>query len=492
MKSWRNLFASGNTSANTAAIAVLADGIYAVKGKHAKDPDFVWGFKAVPTQNQLTEALRSVVTELALSDADVHLVLGQGQYQSLTIDKPDIPAAEWSTALPFLIKDLVNESPANIVAGGVLSSIGHKLQTYITHRDRVKSLLDLCGTAGVNLQSISVEEVTLGFTMPEDRNEMVLYRQGNGGLMLAAYAEQHHCLQRQVRGIQSPVIGDEVNPLVIDSLALELQRSLDYLSSQLRDKPITAVKVCCDGEDNQRLSEELSSRLNVSVNALHDREDIPLPIGVLVAIGALQSVAGKPASDILNLYPDDLKPSKEWVTLNTVVASWLVGTLLVGGGFGYFLWQEQTYRTQLTSKHATLSQLDSQLAELEAQVAARQPSESVKQQVRVLEKSIADMQSAVQAIDGHDDSLTVGYAGIMADLAAIHRRDVSLQTIHIAGPLMDIQGIAAKPQSVPAWVQAFKTQPNLIERGFRHLAIERDASERLVFTLQTNTVNRAE
>ncbi len=485
MNKWRQRFTSRKLSSKSAAIAVLADGIYAVKGQSRHDPDFSWVFKAVPTPTAMDDALKDAVKELGLADYTIQLILGQGQYQSLSIDKPDIPEAEWSTALPFLVKDLVNESPSKIVAAGVLSSIGNKLQTYITHRERVKSLIALCDKVGVSLAGISVEEAMLGYAMSPDSSEMLLYRQGKGGVMLAAYVDQAHCLQRQVRGIQSPITGEDANPLVLDSLALELQRSLDYLSPQLRGKAVSTVKVYCDGEDSLTLANELSGRLNVSVISLLNEKETILPIGVLIALGAMDNPDSAP-----NLYPEDMRPKKEWLTLTNVVASWLLGGLLIGGGWGYFYWQEMKTSELLVIENRTLSGLNSQHATLEAQLAARQPSEETLQRVRVLEKSIADNRASMRAIDAHDDSLTVGYAGVMKDLAAIHRQDVSLRRIAIRGPMMDIKGYAAAPESVPAWVQQFKSRPHLIERGFRHLAIERDVNQDLQFTLQTNTVNR--
>ncbi|MGT0149794.1 hypothetical protein ACT691_10260 [Vibrio metschnikovii] len=58
----------------------------------------------------------------------------------------------------------------------------------------------------------------------------------------------------------------------LDGLALELQRSIDYLSSQLKGVALHQLKVCCDDEDHTQLVAALNERLNVKASPLSEEQ----------------------------------------------------------------------------------------------------------------------------------------------------------------------------------------------------------------------------
>jgi len=97
---------------------------------------------------------------------------------------------------------------------------------------------------------------------------MLLTHNKSAEFKLLAFSEDRLHLNRSLRGIMAPLTGDNANSFQLDSLALELQRSLDYLSAQLHGVNINHLYFRCDDEDDAILASELQNRLGVKVASL--------------------------------------------------------------------------------------------------------------------------------------------------------------------------------------------------------------------------------
>ncbi|MBF4290777.1 MSHA biogenesis protein MshI, partial [Vibrio anguillarum] len=108
----------------------------------------------------------------------------------------------------------------------------------------------------------------LGKVIPEDEvwarsagdleHFLLLQRSKNSSFKFDAFVDQKCCFQRTMRGVVSPITGVASSVLQLDGLALELQRSIDYLSSQLKGASLHQLKVLCDGEAQQELVDALN------------------------------------------------------------------------------------------------------------------------------------------------------------------------------------------------------------------------------------------
>ncbi|MFA0544591.1 MSHA biogenesis protein MshI, partial [Vibrio sp. 10N.222.52.B7] len=65
-------------------------------------------------------------------------------------------------------------------------------------------------------------------------NFILLQRSANSHFKLGAFVENTVCFQRSIRSVVPPLTGVASSALQLDGLALELQRSIDYLSSQIK------------------------------------------------------------------------------------------------------------------------------------------------------------------------------------------------------------------------------------------------------------------
>ncbi|MGF1738441.1 PilN domain-containing protein [Photobacterium satsumensis] len=429
-------------------------------------------------------AIKSLIEKHQLKGADVRLVLGHGLYQSMLIDKPELPREEYPTALPFLVKELVNESPMELVADGFVAPLKDRLQAFSTQKKQIEQLEKACRDAGCELMSVSAEEVVWGQLTAFERSQLVLHRRGKTNLQLSAFKHQVLCFQRQLRGFSVPLLAaDDTQSLEkglqLDGLALELQRSLDFLSAQLRDAPITQLLISCDDDDDGELAQALSQRLNVKVEAVTPSHPSLASNAVRVAYCAVI----EPEHVGINFYSDALKPKLDLLTLPNIVMSWVAITVVLGALAGWFSWQSYQQQQELASEQQRLQQKTAEVERAKAALTKHLPSQLKVDVANGLEQHLANKRAALEAIALHDSSLQVGYAGMMQQLSAAASGDISVQHLRVKGPQLNLEGLARTPDSVPAWLQMFKQYPSLSDRRFKLMSLGRNKQNIVTFKL---------
>ncbi|WP_305816037.1 PilN domain-containing protein [Photobacterium leiognathi] len=464
----------------SAALVFYTDTVVFVQ---AKTDHFVVDRMGVSNVSDWSDAARNLITQHQLSGCNLKLVLGHGLYQSLVIDKPEINADELSTALPFLVKDLVNDSPSELIADGFPAAIKDRLQVFVASRQLITKIVLTCHEAGCHVTDITAEDVSWSRFSDPNRSQLILHADADGNLQLTAFNEQVLCFQRQLRGFTLPLVDRQAldgGSFQLDSLALELQRSLDFISAQLRNNPISQLIVSCDNEDNQTLAEELNKRLNISVQAIQEIDPAIDTNAARLGWAALQ----RPKDAIVNLYSDSLLPTKQWMTLSNIAASWLVLIVLFAGWAGWNSWQNSIIEKDLARQSSLLSEEQQKLDHARAQVAALFADPLKVNESKALMKELEAKRATLKVIEDHDESLRVGYAGLLKQLADAASGDISLQHIYVSGQSMDLSGLARNPDAVPRWVGAFKTYPFLAERRFQKMTLGRNEKNVVTFQLQ--------
>ncbi|MGB2146714.1 MAG: MSHA biogenesis protein MshI, partial [Vibrio toranzoniae] len=252
-------------------------------------------------------ALKESLSSKAFNSNSVQLIVCANYYQTYQIDKPDIPESEWSVALPFLLKDLVSERVTEITASAVALPTSNKLQAYVLPKKLLDKLVKITLAAQVELKGVVPEDEIWGDSAGELSNFLLLQRSANTHFKLGAFVENTVCFQRTIRSVVPPLTGVASSALQLDGLALELQRSIDYLSSQIKGTQLHQLKICCDEEDEAELQDALNNTLSSTVSLLveEERENSE---SLLVKLAAEKDVFS------VNLYPDHLRPKKEFFT----------------------------------------------------------------------------------------------------------------------------------------------------------------------------------
>jgi MSHA biogenesis protein MshI len=94
-------------------------------------------------------------------------------------------------------------------------------------------------------------------------------------------------MQRRVRGFNplNKATFQELQNSIADNLSLEIQRSMDYFESQLRQAPVSSITIVTDG-DSPALANLVAANFNQTVHAVnHDG------VSGLFAQLALQEIA---------------------------------------------------------------------------------------------------------------------------------------------------------------------------------------------------------
>ncbi|MCF7353818.1 MSHA biogenesis protein MshI [Vibrio sp. CK2-1] len=431
------------------------------------------------TDNNWDFVLSSALKEHQCQNLNATVTLGSHLYQSYQIDKPAIPKEEWSVALPFLLKDLITERVNEIVADGVELADSNKIQAYVVIKRFVEQLKQVLDHRSVKLLNITPEDEVWAHARSDVPAYMLLHRSQNSEFKIGAFVNQSSAFQRTVRGVESPITGEFASSLQIDALALELQRSMDYLSAQLKQVQINKLFLCCDDENTEELREALQERLNVMVEPLL-LSDVTQKSGEVLVYEAYQlGLKG------VNLYPAHLQPKKEVFNLDLVAVSWALLFLLMMVIYSVYNYKNNQLDSQIAVANGQATELTNEVAVLNKKLAAHKPSPAKLAAVERLRDDVKTKQASLKVISSFDSQLQVGYSGIMSGLASIDRHDISLTSIDIKNGKMNIQGLAKSPEVIPSWVQQFKNEMNLVGRTFERLSIGRDENNVVIFSLRS-------
>ncbi|MFA0037121.1 MSHA biogenesis protein MshI [Vibrio sp. 10N.261.52.A1] len=423
-------------------------------------------------------ALKKSLNSEAFTSNTLQLIVCANYYQTYQLDKPDIPESEWSVALPFLLKDLVAERVTEITASAVALPTSNKLQVYVLPKKLLDKLVNITSSAQVELKGVAPEDEIWGYSAGELSNFILLQRSTNSHFKLGAFVEHTVCFQRTIRSVVPPLTGVASSALQLDGLALELQRSIDYLSSQIKGTQLHQLKICCDEEDEAELQTALNNTLSSTVSLLveGEREN---------SESLLVQLAAKRETFNVNLYPEHLKPKKEYFTLANVAASWgVVGALLLGS---YFVmnYQASNLDAELTALQQESNQLNKQVNQLNSKLTQHKPSPDKVAAVERLKRETQAKKEALKAVGQYDESQQVGYSGVMNSLAQLGRNDISLSHIYMTHDTLDMSGLARNANVVPNWIGQFKNELNLVGRSFEKLKIGRNDQDVVTFELST-------
>lgn len=224
--------------------------------------------------------------------ATVQLVLGAGSYQIIAADKPAIPEDEIPQALLWSIKDMVAIPASNIHLDyfEFPSATNNKLQVVVTDKAQMMQLAQAVVDNGLVVAGISIEEL-----MPanlfgvEPQARLVICHVPSEEVLLTVVRDGELWMQRRLRGYSEldSLTAEALQFGLADNLSLEIQRSMDFFESQLRQAPVTSIELLCGGEQ-QLLAQLIGANFNQPVNVI-DANDIG---GKMAALGLLELQRG--------------------------------------------------------------------------------------------------------------------------------------------------------------------------------------------------------
>jgi MSHA biogenesis protein MshI len=204
-----------------------------------------------------------------------HIVINAQQSQIVQVDKPNVPAAEINGALKWQIKDLVTISPENMVLdyfdGPMLAGGKEKINVVCSPINDLKKIVAAANENDMEVVSITIPEFAFANLLPVQNDACLLVcQQPNEEIVLLIVKQGKLYFHRRLRGFSqiASKTEDELTMTVIDSLALEIQRSSDFFERQLKQAPLKDIKVLLPISLESFFARKLAENSHVPVSLL--------------------------------------------------------------------------------------------------------------------------------------------------------------------------------------------------------------------------------
>lgn len=231
-------------------------------------------FGSVPIINDdVVNALDSLQKVGDLS-ANCELILSSKHYQIVQVDKPNLPENELLAGLKWQVKDLVTIPPEDMVLdyfdGPSLAGV-NKLNVVCAQQSKIKNMVNALHKEGISLKSISTEEFAFSQLLHNaDGAQLLICQQPNEDVLILIVRDNQLFSYRRLRGManigsRSP---DELSMGLIDTLSVEIQKSIDFFERQLKQPPVKTINVLLPIKNEAFIARKLTENTHVSVELL--------------------------------------------------------------------------------------------------------------------------------------------------------------------------------------------------------------------------------
>lgn len=204
-------------------------------------------------------------------NARLQIVLVSSCYQLLVADKPNVNAEELPQALLWSIKDMVTIPVPQIHLDYFEPPLpSNKISVVVVTKDYLVNLVQAIHGQGLSVAGISIEELAMTNLFIDDNQARLIVSHHTGQELLLTVVKQGQLyMQRRVRGFMQldKTDVDQLHYGLADNLSLEIQRSMDYFESQLRQAPVASIELLADGAVDV-LAKLVSANFNQAVNVI--------------------------------------------------------------------------------------------------------------------------------------------------------------------------------------------------------------------------------
>ena len=216
-------------------------------GYHGVQTGFVEG-----APESRSRGLQELVAEQSLKGAGVNLVLSQDQYQIFQAERPPVESNELAEAVRWKLGDLLDYPASEAVIDifpfpdDATRDRGQLINAVCARHDLIGAHVEVVREAGLELNRIDVAELALrnliAHADPEERGAALLYLSENHGHMVFCRGNMLY-MARRIEVSMAQLRDAASQEQAVQALALEMQRSLDYFESQLRQVPPGRIQV---------------------------------------------------------------------------------------------------------------------------------------------------------------------------------------------------------------------------------------------------------
>lgn len=219
-------------------------------------------------------ALENWISEQKLSGITCCVSFTQHAYQLLQLDRPAVDDSEINAALGWTVKDMLGvDTPVAIDYFDVPVPLAgsQKLHVVALPQDEVTNVVTACVNAGVRLKQISIEELAHCELLPVSDEPVISLTQDVGEeIILNVIVRGNLYISRRLKGFENlgSFSDQELKMGVLDTLGIQLQRSMDFFESQLRQAPVRQVYINVNSNHEALIAMLISEMVEARVEVL--------------------------------------------------------------------------------------------------------------------------------------------------------------------------------------------------------------------------------
>ena len=440
--------------------------------------------------------LRSLVVEHSWAGASTTLVLPVDQYQVFQLERPEgIDESELGDALKWKLKDFLDFNPSDAVSDvfafpqDASRGRGDLVNVVAARKTLLAELVELIAATGLELVAIDIAELALRNLVPrldpDRRGVALVHMRERFGQMIVCKGEMLY-LSRRLDVTSDDLRDASRQENAVQSLALEMQRSLDYYESQLGQVPPAVIRLVA--RDNvMPLSSMLASYVAASVETLDwttlGREE-PLDSRCLVAWSARLAATGAGGANTqrVDLYTDDLRPRREKLQAGTALLGLALALVMVLLAAGVMRYQASGLQAQVDSRQQQNERLQRSVETMTSEVEARQPDPEVEAALARVTAALSRRQQLLGRVENLLESETSGFSAPMSALARQVPQGLWLTQIRLDARDGNV-GLAGRSQSgrlVPVYLEQLGAEPAFQGKTFGRFRLDRDEDGRWI------------
>ncbi|MDP2560869.1 hypothetical protein [Psychrobium sp. 1_MG-2023] len=222
-----------------------------------------------------------LISELAPKQAKAQVILTHGLYQVAQVDKPEVPETEIAQAIVWSSKDLFNIPPENQLLEyyqTVTNAPTNKLNVVACEKSMVTALIDKLIELDIELVGISIDDIVATHLVKDEQTNILVFHTPGLQILVAIIKDGQLCFSRHIKGYDNlhQLTGEDFDAGVLNNLALEVQRSIDFAVGQLKLERVANIFVVVQNFDSQHLLVKLQEFFDVNIELLSPYNDSEL------------------------------------------------------------------------------------------------------------------------------------------------------------------------------------------------------------------------
>jgi len=257
---------------------------------------------AAETPEVAVKELTAKVQQAGLQGFSCNFVLSPADYNLLLIEAPAVEESELAAAAKWKIRDMIDK-PLDQLAVVVFPVAedayrNQRKMLYVVAADKVRidQAVNMVVEAGLNLEYIDIPELAMlnltSLYLDDSNGVAMLDLRKNGSLLNLCKSSSIYLTRHLNTQMNDDMMSAYEWGNIRERLVLEVQRSLDYYASQMRQNHINKLVLAPRKSDSIQLADQLKEDMGVNVEVMnleHALGGNPLPLALqqscLMAMG---------------------------------------------------------------------------------------------------------------------------------------------------------------------------------------------------------------